>query len=160
MSKPRPIPEGMHTVIPSLTIARCAEALVFYKKALGAEQVMSMPAPDGKSIWHAELKVGDSIIYLGDEMPGMSPKPPTPQAPSPAAFWLWVKDCDAAFKRATEAGCTSRMAPADQFWGDRTGSVVDPYGYSWTFATHVRDMTPAEIDRAAEEFVRKMGMKK
>jgi len=155
----KPIPEGRRALTPNLTIAGCGKAIEFYKKALGAEVVMNMPAPDGKSVWHAELKIGDSVFFCNDEMPGMSPRPPTPSAPAPVSFWVSVKDCDAAFKRATEAGCTAKGKLEDMFWGDRTGMVVDPFGYTWTFATHVKDLTQAEMAKAGEEFARKMGMK-
>ena len=127
----KPIPDGFHSVTPSVTLSRCGEALEFYRKALGAEVRMKMPAPDGRSVWHAEIKVGDSLVFLNDEMPGMSPKPPSPAAPSPVSFWLYVKDCDAAFERAVKAGCTSRMAPQDMFWGDRYGQLRDPFGVMW-----------------------------
>jgi PhnB protein len=160
MANVKPIPDGVRTVIPSLTVARCAEALAFYQEALGAELRMNMPAPDGKSVWHAELAIGDSVVFLNDEMPGMSPRPPTPAQPSPVSFWVNVKDCDAAFERAVKHGCTGKMPPADMFWGDRTGTVADPFGYAWTFSTHVKDMTMDEMARAGEAFAKQMGMRK
>lgn len=160
MAQVSPVPEGRRAVIPGLTIEGCARALEFYRKALGAEVVLNMPAPDGKSVWHAEIRIGDSILFCSDEMPGMSPRPPSPAQPAPVGFWVWVTDCDAAFRRATQAGCTGKAEPADMFWGDRTGTVADPFGYSWTFATHVKDMTPEEMARAGEEFARQAGMKK
>jgi len=156
MATVKPIPDGMHTVIPSLTIANCGKALEFYKAALGAEIRMNMPAPDGKSVWHAEFKIGDSVVFCNDEMPGMSPKPPSPSHPAPINMWLNVRDCDAAYERAVKAGCTGRMPPADMFWGDRTGTVADPFGFTWTFATHVKDMTMDEMKKAGEEFARQM----
>ncbi len=156
MAQAKPIPEGAHTLTPNLVLRDCAKAIEFYKRALGAQEVMRAPAPDGKSVWHAELKVGNSVFYANDEMPGMGPPAPSPSQPCPVGFWLWVPDCDAAFKRAVDAGATAKMQPADQFWGDRTGSVVDPFGYPWHFATHVKDMTQDEMRRAGEEFARKM----
>jgi len=160
MATVKPIPDGMHTVTPSLVIANCGKALEFYKEALGAEIRMNMPAPDGKSVWHAEFKVGDSVIFCNDEMPGMSPRPPSASAPAPVGFWVYVKDCDAAYARAVKAGCSSWMPPSDMFWGDRTGSVKDPFGYAWTFATHVKDMTEAEMAKAGQEFAAQMAAKK
>jgi len=159
MAKVKPIPEGRSTITSSLTLAGCARAIELYRKALGAEVVMNMPAPDGKGIWHAELRIGDSIFFCADEVPGMSPKPPSPTSPSPVSFWLSVKDCDAALQRAVDAGCAVRAKPEDMFWGDRCGAVMDPFGYTWTFATHVKDMTPDEMAKAGAEFAKKMATK-
>jgi PhnB protein len=156
MAKVNPIPQGMHTLTPGLVLRDCARAIEFYKKALGAQVVTRMDAPDGKSVWHAELRIGDSVIYLGDEMPGMSRPAPTASSPSPVALWLHVEDCDAAYRRAIGAGAKSTMEPADMFWGDRCCGVADPFGYLWSFATHQRDLTESEIRRAGEEFARSM----
>jgi PhnB protein len=157
MAQTNPIPQGMHTVTPNLVIRNCTQAIEFYKRALGAQEVSRFPAPDGKSIWHAELRVGDSVVFMNDEMPGMTNTAPSAERPAPVTMWLYVKDCDAAYRRAVDAGATSKMEPADMFWGDRTASIVDPYGYSWSFATHVKDMTQEEMRRAGEEFARNMG---
>jgi uncharacterized glyoxalase superfamily protein PhnB len=154
MANANPVPEGRHTLTPNLVLRDCAKAIEFYKKALGAIEVSRMPAPDGKSIWHAELRVGDSVFYLNDEMPGMSRPAPDASNPAPVTMWLYVKDCDAAHRRAVEAGARSLMEPADMFWGDRCGGVMDPYGYGWSFATHVKDMTQDEMRRAGAEFAR------
>ncbi len=159
MSTVKPIPEGVSSVTPNLTIKHCAQAMEFYQRALGAEIVMNMPSPDGKSVWHGEVRIGTSLVYMNDEMPGMGCAAPSPEHPSSVGFWLWVTDCDASFKRAVDAGATAKMPPMDMFWGDRTGAVTDPFGYTWTFATHVKDMTEAEMKAAGEEFARKMGMK-
>lgn len=156
MADINPIPTGLHTVTPNLIVRNCSEAIEFYKKALGAKELMKMPSPDGKAVWHAELKIGDSVVYMNDEMPGTGPKAPTAAQPAPVGMWLYVKDCDAAFKRAVDAGAKEAMKPADMFWGDRTGSIVDPFGYSWTFATRVKEMTEDEMRRAGEEFARNM----
>jgi PhnB protein len=156
MANVNPIPEGTHTVTPSLVLRECARAIDFYKRALGATEIARFPAPDGRSVWHAHLKVGDSPLFMNDEMPGSPLHAPSSDNPSPAVMWLYVKDCDAAYRRAVEAGAKSMMAPADMFWGDRMAGVADPFGYSWTFATHVKDMTPEEMKRAGEEFARKM----
>jgi PhnB protein len=156
MAGMNPIPQGMHTLTPNLVVRDCAQAIDFYKKALGAQEVHRMPAPDGKSIWHAELRIGDSIFFMNDEMPGMGRTAPDAANPVPVTMWLYVPDCDAAFKRALQAGARSTMEPADMFWGDRCSSVADPYGYLWSFATHQKDLTEEEMRRAGEEFARKM----
>jgi uncharacterized glyoxalase superfamily protein PhnB len=155
-SKVKPIPEGMHTMTPSLVIAGCAKAIDFYKRAFGAEELDRFPAPDGKAIWHASLKIGDSVVFMADEMPGMSAPAPGPGRPSPVRMWLYVPDCDAAFKRAVDGGAKAKRPPEDMFWGDRTGAVADPFGYEWEFATRVKTMTKEEMRRAGEEFARKM----
>jgi PhnB protein len=154
--KVEPIPEGMHTLTPNLTIAGCAKAIEFYKQALGAEELDRFMAPDGKSVWHVALKIGNSAVFMADEMPGMSGPAPGPGCPSPVRLWLYVKDCDAAFKRAVDAGAKASAQPEDMFWGDRCCAVKDPFGYEWTLATHVKDMTREEMMRAGEEFARKM----
>lgn len=149
-----PIPPGMHTLTPNLVLRECAKAIDFYKKALAAEEVARMPAPDGNSVWHAELKIGDSIFFLNDEMPGMSRPAPSATDPAPVTMWLYVPDADAAYRRAIGAGAKSTMEPADMFWGDRCAGVADPYGYLWSFATHKKDLTPEEMRKAGEEFAR------
>ncbi len=156
MAGVNPIPQGMHTLTPNLVIRDCAKAIDFYKRALGAQEVSRMPAPDGKSVWHAELRIGDSIVFMNDEMPGMGRPAPTADAPVPVTMWLYVPDTDAAFRRAVDAGAKSVMPPADMFWGDRCGSVADPFGYLWSFATHQKDLTVEEMRRAGEEFARSM----
>lgn len=157
MANINPIPKGMPTVTPNLTIRDCAKAIDFYKRALGAQEVARMMAPDGRSVWHAELRIGDTVVYMNDEMPGMGGAAPSPDRPAPVTLWLYVPDSDAAWRRAVDAGAKSTMTPADMFWGDRVASVVDPFGYRWSFATHVKDMTDEEIRRAGEEFARSMG---
>jgi PhnB protein len=159
MATVKPIPAGRHVLTPNLVIAGCSQAMTFYRKALGAEVVSTFTSPDGQGIWHAELRIGDSIFYCADEMPGMSPPPPSTSRPSPVSFWIWVTDCDAAFKRAVEAGCTVKGKPEDMFWGDRCAGVADPFGYAWTFATRVKELTQAEMAKAGEAFAKKMGMK-
>jgi PhnB protein len=156
MAAVKPIPEGMHTLTPNLVLRDCAKAIEFYKRALGAQEMSRMPAPDGKSIWHAELRIGDSVVFMNDEMPGMGASAPSPERPVPVTMWLYVKDCDASFRQAVDAGAQARMPPEDMFWGDRCASVSDPYGYQWSFATHVKDMTMDEMKRAGEEFARQM----
>ena len=156
MATVNPIPEGMHTVTPNLTLRDAAKAIDFYKRALGAQEVARFPAPDGKSIWHAELKIGDSIFYVNDEMPGMSRPAPSAENPVPVTMWLHVKDCDAAFDRAMKAGAKELGKPTDMFWGDRCAGVLDPFGYMWSFSTHTKDMTREEMQKAGEAFARQM----
>jgi PhnB protein len=143
------VPDGFHTVTPQLTLDNAAEAIAWYKKALGAEELSRAPGPDGK-LMHAEIKIGDSKIMLNDAV--MGNKGPGMLGGSPAALWLYVEDCDAVFNRAVGAGAQVRMPLGDQFWGDRCGSVTDPHGYSWTIATHKEDLTRAEIEQRQEEF--------
>jgi uncharacterized glyoxalase superfamily protein PhnB len=155
-----PIPQGMHTLTPNLVLRDCARAIEFYKRALGAQEKARFPAPDGKSIWHAELLIGDSTFFLNDEMPGMGRPAPSAESPVPVTLWVYVPDCDAAFEQAVGAGAKSTMQPADMFWGDRVGAVADPFGYLWSFATHQRDLTAEEMRRAGEEFARKMSQQR
>lgn len=159
MARPNPIPPGRHTLTSNLTLSDAGKAIAFYQQALGAEVIMNMPAPDGRSVWHAELRVGDSVFFCNDEMPGMGAKAPSPERPSPVMMWVATADCDAAFARAVKAGAKAAMPPADMFWGDRTATVLDPFGYSWTFATRVKEMTTDEMAAAGREFARKMGGK-
>jgi PhnB protein len=156
MAKVNPIPRGLHTLTPNLTISNCGKAIEFYKRALGAELIRLAPSPDGKSVWHAELRVGSSSFFVNDEMPGMSPAPPTPERRSPVRMWVYVADCDAAFNRAVAAGATSNAPPVDMFWGDRCAMVADPFGFEWTFATRVKDMTDEETRIAGEKFAKSM----
>src|SRR6266540_5798255 len=116
MASVKPIPDGKHTVTPTLTIRDCAKAIEFYKRALGAQEISRMSAPDGKSIWHAELRIGDSAVFVNDEMPGMGRPAPSADAPVPVTMWLYVPDCDAAFKKAMKEGATSLAAPEDMTW--------------------------------------------
>ncbi len=154
--KVNPIPKDMHTVTPNLVIAGCGQAIDFYKRALGAEELDRFMSPDGKSVWHASLKIGNSVVFLNDEMEGMTGPAPGPGRPSPVRLWLYVPDCDAAFQRAVSAGAKARRQPEDMFWGDRTGAIADPYGYEWEFATRVKEMSRDEMRRAGEEFASRM----
>lgn len=156
MAQVEPIPQGMHTLTPSLVLRDCAKAIEFYKQALGAKEMSRMTAPDGKTIWHAELQIGDSVFFLNDEMPGMSRPAPSPEDPAQVSLWVYVGDCDEAFQRALSAGAKETMAPEDMFWGDRCAGVADPFGYLWSFATHQKDLSEEEIHRAATEFAASM----
>ncbi len=146
----KPVPAGYHTITAQLAIDGAEKAIEFYQKAFGAEVVDKALDPSGKKIWHASLRIGDSMIFVNDVFRDMGGE----QARS--ELWLYVSDCDASFKRAVEAGATPRMPPMDMFWGDRMGNVVDPFGQKWTIATHIKDMTPEEMKKAEAEFVAKM----
>jgi PhnB protein len=149
----KPVPEGYHTITPSLISKNAAQAIEFYKKAFGAVERSRMPMPDGK-IGHAELKIGDSIFFIADEFPGMGAVAPT----SMGGFYLflYVEDVDAVFNRAVAAGAQVTMPVQDQFWGDRFGKVSDPFGYQWGIATHKEDVSPEEMDRRSKAFMQKM----
>ncbi len=155
MAQVKPIPPGMHTITPNLVVKDCAKAIEFYKKAFGAKEIMRMPTPDGKYVWHAELRIGDSVLYLNDEMPQHPAKAPTQEHPA-NFIQLYVENADAAFQRAVAAGAKSMMPLAEMFWGDRAGMVLDPFGYPWFIATHVKDVTEAEMRKAGQEFWRQM----
>jgi uncharacterized glyoxalase superfamily protein PhnB len=150
-----PIPKGFHTVTPCLMVRGADRALEFYRKAFGAEIHDRLTGPDGKSVIHAQIKVGDSFIFLGDEVPGMGGGAPEKYGGSPASLHLYVEDVDAAVERAVKAGAEIRMPVADMFWGDRYAKVADPFGYEWGLATRREDLTPDEIRRGAEEFFKK-----
>jgi PhnB protein len=143
-----PVPAGYHTATPYLTVNDGAGALAFYKRALGAREVMRMDAPGGK-IGHAEIRIGDSVIMLSDEFPGTSTKAPTSLGGTTGSVMLYVPNVDAAFKKAVDAGCKSIMAPADMFWGDRFGKLEDPYGNQWGVATHKEDVPPRQMAERA-----------
>ena len=151
MGTVKPVPEGYHTVTPGLTIDGCAEAIELYKKALGAEERhrMAAPGPGGK-IMHAEIKVGDSIIMLNDVMPEMG------ALPSKSSFYLYVNDCDAAYKRAIDAGFKSIVPPSDMFWGDRYGGAEDKWGNKWGFSTHKEDVQPQDMEKRQAEWMKQM----
>jgi PhnB protein len=140
------IPEGTRTVTPYLTVKGAAKALEFYKAAFGATELMRMPGPGGM-LMHAEIRVGDSAVFLSDQFPGGN-KSPLQLKGTPVAMHLYVEDCDAWWQRAVKAGCKVVMPLADQFWGDRFGQVRDPFGHLWSIATHVADPTPEEMEAA------------
>lgn len=156
---PKPIPEGYHSVNPYLIVDDAAKAIEFYKKAFGAIEQFRMPAPDGKSLMHAELKIGDSIVMLADEQPNMGCKAPTSVGACTGYLFLYVNDVDAAFKKAVEAGASVVMPPADMFWGDRFGQVEDPFGHRWGLGTHKEDLAPDEIARRQQQFFASMSAK-
>jgi PhnB protein len=147
------IPQGCSGFIPHLVVSNGAEALEFYKQALGAEELARMPAPDGR-IMHAELRLGDHLVYLCDDFPEMcggKSRNPTALGGSPVNIHRYVEDCDAEVTRAAAAGAAITMPPTDMFWGDRYAMVTDPYGHNWSFATRIKDMTNEEIAQAAAQ---------
>ena len=146
----QPIPEGYHTITPSLFVDDAAEAIEFYKQAFGATERMRMPRPDGK-IAHAEIQIGDSVLMLSDPMPQSGMKTPKELGGSPVGIFLYVEDVDAVVERAIEAGATLTMEVDDMFWGDRFGTVSDPFGHSWQIATHKEDLSPEEIAERGKE---------
>lgn len=146
MANVDPIPKGYHTVTPSLIVKDCARALEFYKSALGAQELGRMLMPDGK-IAHAEIKIGDSIIMLSDEL-GMGGSSPQTLNGVTGSLHVYVEDADAAFKRAVDAGASVLAPMEDAFWGDRYGVVSDPFGQVWGFATHQREVSEEEMEKA------------
>ena len=146
----KPIPEGYHTLTPYLAVENAAEAIDFYKRAFGAEEHFRMPGPND-TIAHAEIKVGDSVVMLSDPFPQASVRPPKEVGGVSASLFMYVEDVDAVFNQAIDAGASSTMEPADQFWGDRFGTVTDPFGHLWSISTHIEDLTPEEIAERSKE---------
>ena len=142
-----PIPDGFHTLTPHLTVRDGAAAIEFNKNALGAVEVNRHPGPDGKSIMHALLRVGDFHFMLNDEWPEMGAKGPQSLGGSPVYLNLYVRNVDEAFARAVAAGAKVTMPLADMFWGDRYGQLEDPFGHKWSLATHIEDVSPEESAR-------------
>ena len=154
--KVKPIPDGFHTITPHLMVRDATRALEFYQKAFGAEVLSVAPAPGGK-VMHASIKIGDSILMLNDEFPeyGGDPAPTTARG-SGVALHIYLENVDAAFERAVSAGATVKVPLMDMFWGDRYGTVTDPFGHKWSLATHTRDMSPAEMQQEQEKAFSKM----
>jgi uncharacterized glyoxalase superfamily protein PhnB len=151
-TKIKAIPDGFHSVTPSLSMKDSLKAIAFYEKAFGAKNPEVFPSPDGKHTMHATIRIGDSILMMGDEMPDMGCKSGESLGASPISLYVYVPDVDAVFEQAVAAGATAVMPVADMFWGDRCGSLKDPFGYEWTIATHTRDLTEREIQEGAEAF--------
>jgi PhnB protein len=145
--KVSPIPEGYHTVTPQLTIRGASAAIEFYKKAFRAVEQGRMMTPDGKSVLHAELRIGDSIIMVNDEFPEMGGKSPMALDGTPVTMHLYVEDADAVFRQALAAGASQRMPLENSFWGDRYGMVTDPFGHGWSIATRIEIVPPEEMPR-------------
>ena len=145
----QPIPEGYHTVTPYLAVDDAIEAIEYYTKAFDAKERVRMETPDGK-VGHAELEIGDSLVMLSDPFPQASTKPPNELGGTSVSVFMYVEDVDAVVKQAVDAGAMVTMEVADQFWGDRFGSVKDPFGHLWSIATHVEDVPPEEMAERAK----------
>ena len=150
--KVKAIPEAYGSVTPYLCINGAAQAIEFYKKAFGAKEKARMYGPDGKTIMHAEIKIGDSHIMLGEEMPQMNHLSPQTLNGTPVNLYVYVKDVDKVFNQAVKAGATVAMPVMDAFWGDRNGQVIDPFGHKWGIATRKRDVSEKEMRKAAQEW--------
>lgn len=150
----KPIPEGYHSVTPSLTFKDSQKAIEFYKIAFGAKVLDFLPSPTGKAVMHATIQIGDSVLMMSDENPGC--KSAETLGSSPVSLFIYVPDTDAAFKQAVAAGGTVIMPVADMFWGDRAGWIKDPFGYTWTLATHKQDLTDEKIKKGAKAFFAQM----
>lgn len=150
------IPEEYHSITPIFVFKDARKAIEFYKRAFRAEERFAMPGPDGKGIMHAELRIGNSIIMMGEESMHQPCKSAETAGGSPVSFYLYVENVDGAFKTALDAGAESRMPVQEMFWGDRVGTVQDPFGYSWMLATHTKDLTPQEIQQGAQAAFSKM----
>ena len=152
--KVKSIPEGYHSLTPYLIIKGAAAAIDFYKKNFDAQEIMRFPQPDGR-IGHAELKMGDSYIMMADEFPEMNKVSPTTLGNTPVGLMLYVDDADAIFNRAVFAGAKVEKPLTDQFYGDRSGTLLDPFGHQWTIATHKEDVSPEEMERRVAALAKK-----
>jgi uncharacterized glyoxalase superfamily protein PhnB len=152
------IPEGFQSITPSLTCKNAAQAIELYKKAFGATERSRMPGPEGQ-VMHAEIQVGSSILFVADEFPGTSAAPAQGSLPS-QSLYLYVQDVDSTYAKAVAAGCKAGMPLTDMFWGDRLGSVTDPFGHHWNLATHTEEVAPDEMKRRANEWMSHMNKSK
>lgn len=139
------IPDGVHAVTPHLVCAGASDAIAFYKKAFGAEELSRFESPTGVGLMHASIRIGNSMVMLAEENAAWKSFGPNTLGGTPVTLQLYVPDCDAVFAQAVAAGAIARMPPADMFWGDRYGQVVDPFGHVWAIATHQRDLTPDQM---------------
>lgn len=157
MSDVKPIPEHFNRVSAHLIIKGAGEAMDFYKKAFGGEELCRMPGPDGSSVMYGEIKIGDSVVMVSEEWPGEGPASPTTLKNSSVTIHIYTEDAHAAHQKAVDAGATSTMPVTEMFWGDLYGRVIDPYGHHWSLATHVKDLTPEEMAAAAAAAMAQMG---
>jgi PhnB protein len=151
----KPIPDGYHTVSPYLAVEDAAAAIDYYQKAFGAKERVRMEAPGG-TIGHAELEIGDSVVMLSDPFPQATTRPPIELGGTTASVFMYVEDVDAVVRKAVDAGASVEMEVADQFWGDRFGTVKDPFGHLWSIATHVEDVPPEEMAERAKQVMAAM----
>ncbi len=154
------IPEGQQGVIPHLIVKNAAGAVEFYKKAFGAEEVLRMPGPDGKSIGHSHLRIGGGHVFLCDEFPGGTCRAPSGLGGTSVSLHMYVEDVDAAFDRAVKAGAKVIMPVTDMFWGDRFGKIADPYGHEWSLASHMEDVPPQEMAERGKKAMAEMMARK
>ena len=152
----QPIPEGYHTITPTLAVGNAAGAIEFYKRAFGAEELGRMNGLDGESVVHAELRIGDSRFFLCEDGPESGPRSPESLGGSSCSFYLYVEDVDKSFKKAVGAGAKIKQPVTDMFWGDRSGSVTDPFGCQWDLATRKEDVPPEEMKKRGEEFFKSL----
>jgi len=152
----KPIPDGFRTITPYLTLRDAAPAIDFYKKAFGAQEVMRMPGPEGKGVMHAELRIGDSMLFLSDEFPHGDTQAPESLGGATGSVFLYVPDVDTTFNKAVQVGAKAITPPADMFWGDRFAKLVDPFGHHWGLATHKEEVPPDEMSRRAKEAMKQM----
>jgi uncharacterized glyoxalase superfamily protein PhnB len=150
------IPKGLHSVTANLIFHDSAKAIAFYEQAFGAKEISRAMAPDGKSVWHAEIRIGDAALFMNDASPMTFATPASETHRATCSFQLYVKDCDAVFERAVNAGGKPAMPVQDMFWGDRMGSVLDPFGVMWNISTRIANLTPKQMKKAGEEFAQKM----
>lgn len=150
----KPIPDGYHTVTPYLVLSEASKAIEFYKKAFNATEKLRMAGPNGK-IFHSEIQIGDSPVMLCDEFLEMGARSPKSLGGSPVSLMLYVNDVDTIFNQAVKAGAKVRMALSDQFYGDRSGTLEDPFGHIWIISTHIEDLSEEEIRKRAESFMKK-----
>ena len=149
-NKVKPIPSGFHTLTPHLVVKGADNAIEFYKRAFGAKEVGRLPGPEGGPLLHADLKIGDSHVFLVDEMHAMGCRGPESIGGTPVTIHMYVEDVDAAFGQAVSAGAKVKLPLSDMFWGDRYGVLTDPFGHSWSMASHREDVTPAVIRQRAQ----------
>jgi PhnB protein len=155
-TRTKPVPEGYSTATPYLTVRGAAAALDFYRRVFDAQEVMRMPSPDGK-IGHAEFKIGNSRIMIADEYPDMGVRSPQSIGGTPVGIYLYVDDVDDRVSRAVAAGAKVLRPVEDKFYGDRSGSLEDPFGHTWHVATHIEDVAPDELRKRAESFMKQAG---
>jgi PhnB protein len=149
---PSGVPDGRHTVTPSLVVTPCADAIEFYKKAFGAEEISRMTTPEGV-VAHAEIRIGDSIVMLGDEWPDGPTRSPATVGSSTAAMHIYTDDVDALWSRALDAGAEVVFPLELQFYGDKSGRVIDPFGHTWGLGQHIEDLSPEEMKRREDAFI-------
>jgi PhnB protein len=157
---PKTIPDGYHSINVFLVVRNADKAIQFYKKALGAEERFRMHGPDGKTIMHADLKIGDSVFMLTEESKEMKALSPESIGGSPVTMYVYVKDVDSIFNQAISEGATELKPVRDQFYGDRSGYLRDPFGHLWSIATHTKDLSPDELRKAGEAFFEEMSKMK